>query len=97
MAETSLQFKSKIGECDTAKKKRTALTRICHHTLKCQRKAIMCIRKMQALRNEMPEQKKKKNHMMDFSVRFYLMFQRAEHRRRAELGIAETRRHGLRD
>lgn len=57
----------------------------------------MCIRKMQALRNEMPEQKKIKNHMMDFSVRFYLMFQRAEHRRRAELGIAETRRHGLRD
>lgn len=35
---------------------KTKLTSICHHTLKCQCKAIMRIRKMQALRNEMPEQ-----------------------------------------
>lgn len=45
------------------KKSRRAILRktsppvIGHGTVECQRKAIMCIRKMQALRNEMPEQK----------------------------------------
>lgn len=46
-----------MWERDVAKqKKKSEPTGIRHNTPKCQREAIMRIRKMQALRNEMPEQ-----------------------------------------
>ncbi len=57
MCETSQQFKqSQKKKSVCVMWQRTALASICHHTLKCQREAIMWIRKMQALRNETPEQ-----------------------------------------
>lgn len=46
-----------LNNLNQVKKNKTELAGICHHTLKCQCKAIMHIRKMQALRNEMPGQK----------------------------------------
>lgn len=49
-------FKSSLKSVPVCETVKTELTNICHHTLECRRKAIMCIRKMQALTNEMPEQ-----------------------------------------
>lgn len=69
---------------------KTELPSICHHTLKCQSKAIMRIRKMQALRNEMPEQNSQDGSNGVFLP--HVSARRASPSSSAEskLGIAET-------
>lgn len=74
------------------------LASICHHTLKCQCKAIMRIRKMQALRNEMPEQKSQDGFHGVFLPHVSASRASTSSSAESKLGIAETSSRGaLRD